>query len=186
MSIYVYKAEKRILAVDNNFFEIQSARILSREEDVIIVDFAETVIINAEGLNNLFKIQKMLEKKGKELRLRNVSPFIMEIINVTGFTKKFNVELEEGVYIAPKIIDQNNYQQIEEELLEVLKNSEFFMLIDLENTTKITFEALVIFLKIDKRATKRNIHLILHNVSESLLATISLHGFQGLFTMTFL
>ena len=58
---------------------------------VLILDFEKLEYISSAGLRVLLSAQKVMNKQG-DMTLRNVSPEIMEIFEVTGFVDILNIE----------------------------------------------------------------------------------------------
>lgn len=57
----------------------------------LVFDFAQLVYISSAGLRVLLSAQKVMNKQGN-MAIRNVSPEIMEIFEVTGFVDIFSIE----------------------------------------------------------------------------------------------
>ena len=55
--------------------------------DEIVIDFSKLVYISSVGLRVLIVAQKKLNRDGKKLTLVNVTSDIMEIFDLTGFSK---------------------------------------------------------------------------------------------------
>ncbi len=54
-------------------------------------DFAKLEYISSAGLRVLLSTQKVMNRQGK-MKIRNVTPEIMEIFEVTGFSDIFEIE----------------------------------------------------------------------------------------------
>ena len=57
----------------------------------LVFDLAELSYVSSAGLRVLLSAQKVMNKQGNML-IRNVSPDIMEIFDVTGFVDILNIE----------------------------------------------------------------------------------------------
>ena len=60
--------------------------------DEIILDFSQTELVSSAGLRILLQAQKSIEKSGKIMKLIKVSPGVMEVFDMTGVAKIFDIE----------------------------------------------------------------------------------------------
>jgi anti-anti-sigma factor len=58
----------------------------------IIIDFHQTTFLDSSGLGALVSNFKIAQEKGIELILRNVTPGVMAVLNLTGLDKVFTIE----------------------------------------------------------------------------------------------
>lgn len=63
----------------------------SEKCDKMIFDFADTEYISSAGLRVILVAHRKMEQKGG-LILKNLNKNVETIINMTGFSKKFNIE----------------------------------------------------------------------------------------------
>ena len=70
--------------------EIMLAKALD-DVTMLVFDFSELTYISSAGLRVLLSTQKVMNRQG-EMKIRNVSPEIMEIFEVTGFVDILNIE----------------------------------------------------------------------------------------------
>ena len=52
----------------------------------IVLNFAELVYVSSAGLRVLLMAQKTAKSKGASVEIRNVSPDVMEVLEMTGFS----------------------------------------------------------------------------------------------------
>ena len=77
----------------NNSSELEGAlKQLAERFDNLTLDFSKLEYISSAGLRALLIGHKLLLKKDGELRVKNVSPLIMEVFEMTGFAGMFKVE----------------------------------------------------------------------------------------------
>ncbi len=76
----------------NTSTELESA-LKGALDDVesLILDFKDLDYMSSSGLRILLALQKQMSVKGK-LTVRNVNEFIMDILNMTGFSDILNIE----------------------------------------------------------------------------------------------
>jgi len=70
-------------------------RILSEEiqqSDVVELDFADVDYVSSAGLRVLLSGEKSSKASGKTMTLKNVSPEIMKIFEITGTTEALNIK----------------------------------------------------------------------------------------------
>ena len=60
--------------------------------DKLIFDFAELEYISSAGLRVLLMAQKIMNKHGKEMVIRNANADLKDIFEITGFIDLMNVE----------------------------------------------------------------------------------------------
>ncbi len=58
----------------------------------IIIDFQQTTFMDSSGLGALVSNYKTAQEKGIELSLRNVTPQVMAVLNLTGLEEVFHIE----------------------------------------------------------------------------------------------
>ena len=74
----------------------------------IIIDFHQTTFLDSSGLGALVSNFKIAQEKGIELILRNVTPGVMAVLNLTGLDKVFTIE--------SSAIPQPSSRELEEQL----------------------------------------------------------------------
>lgn len=57
----------------------------------LVIDFKELEYVSSSGLRVLLSMQKIMNKQGKMI-VKNVSPEVMEILDVTGFSDILTIE----------------------------------------------------------------------------------------------
>ena len=60
--------------------------------DEIELDFLKTGLVTSAGLRILIQAQKGVQALGKSMTLKNVSPDVMEVFEITGLSKVFTFE----------------------------------------------------------------------------------------------
>lgn len=76
----------------NTSTELESALKGALDDvDSLILDFKDLDYMSSSGLRILLTLQKQMSVKGK-LTVRNVNEFIMDILNMTGFSDILNIE----------------------------------------------------------------------------------------------
>ena len=65
--------------------------IADKTPKVLIFDFSQTVYIASAGLRVLLVISRMILKSGGKVALCSLSPKVMEVFTVAGFTKIFTI-----------------------------------------------------------------------------------------------
>lgn len=58
----------------------------------LVLDFAKLEYVSSAGLRALLMLQKQVNRTGGSLSLRNVSPAIMEVFEMTGFSGILDIE----------------------------------------------------------------------------------------------
>lgn len=58
----------------------------------VVLDFATLEYISSAGLRVILGMQKQMNKQGGTMKVKNVSPEIMEIFEVTGFSDILTIE----------------------------------------------------------------------------------------------
>ena len=59
--------------------------------DKITLDFSDTRLVSSAGLRVLLQAQKNVEKSAKSMKFINVSAEVMEVFDMTGVTKIFDI-----------------------------------------------------------------------------------------------
>lgn len=62
---------------------------LGEEFDSVVLDFSELEYISSAGLRALKALRGQMRKKGGKLALKSVTPGVMEVFEVTGFSSLF-------------------------------------------------------------------------------------------------
>jgi anti-anti-sigma factor len=75
----------------------------------IIIDFQQTTFMDSSGLGALVSNFKAAQDKGIEFILRNVTPQVMAVLNLTGLEKVFSIE-------SDALIPARSKNQLEEQL----------------------------------------------------------------------
>ena len=57
----------------------------------IEIDFSETELVTSAGLRVLLQAQKNVQTSGKRMVLKHMSPDVMEVFELTGVTKIFEI-----------------------------------------------------------------------------------------------
>lgn len=65
---------------------------VSGEYTQIELNFSELQYISSAGLRVLLKVQKIMNARGGRLTLAHVSPAIIEVFEMTGFSSILNIE----------------------------------------------------------------------------------------------
>ena len=58
------------------------------------LDFSKTEMVSSAGLRVLLQAEKVIQKSGKSMVLKNVSPEVMEVFEITGVDKIFTILCE--------------------------------------------------------------------------------------------
>ncbi len=58
----------------------------------LVIDMSETEYISSMGLRTIFEIQKLVQKAGGVLAVRNVQPMVQKVFEITGFADILNIE----------------------------------------------------------------------------------------------
>jgi len=59
--------------------------------DKIELDYSATELVTSAGLRVLLQAQKNVQTSGKSMTMKNVSPDVMEVFDVTGVSKIFTI-----------------------------------------------------------------------------------------------
>ena len=51
----------------------------------LVIDMTETEYISSMGLRTVFEIQKLVQKNGGTILVRNLQPMVMKVFEITGF-----------------------------------------------------------------------------------------------------
>jgi len=81
---------KTLDAVTSPFFK-QTLTEVIEAADKIELDFSDTVMVSSAGLRVLMQAQKNVKKSEKSMIFKNVSADVMEIFDITGVTKIFEI-----------------------------------------------------------------------------------------------
>ena len=63
---------------------------ISAAEDIVL-DFSKTELVTSAGLRVLMQAQKSVQSSGISMSMKNISPDVMEVFNITGVSKIFNI-----------------------------------------------------------------------------------------------
>jgi len=63
-----------------------------KEVSNVVMDFTDLAYISSAGLRLLLSIQKTMTAKGGSLRITNASDAVMDVFDVTGFTRILTIE----------------------------------------------------------------------------------------------
>lgn len=88
----VVSSAKRLDTTTAKEFDAKIAEAITPECDTLVIDMAETTYISSICLRSLLTGFKKMRAKGGQMILRNVSPTILEILEVTGFAGNFLIE----------------------------------------------------------------------------------------------
>ena len=58
----------------------------------IELDFSKTGLVTSAGLRVLLQAQKNVKAQGKNMTMKNISPDVLEVFNLTGLAKVFTIE----------------------------------------------------------------------------------------------
>ncbi len=72
-------------------FETDAFDVLTSPVDLIL-DFTNVAYVSSAGLRVLLKLQKKQTAENTKLVVRNVSPEVMEVFEVTGFTDILTIQ----------------------------------------------------------------------------------------------
>jgi len=59
--------------------------------DEVELDFSKTELVTSAGLRVLLQAQKSVQAHGKSMTMKNISTDVMEVFDMTGVTKIFNI-----------------------------------------------------------------------------------------------
>jgi anti-anti-sigma factor len=75
----------------------------------LIIDFQNTIFMDSSGLGSLVSNFKYAQEQGIGFRLRNVTPQVMAVLDLTGLDQVFSIESPHSVSpIEPNHIKENN------------------------------------------------------------------------------
>jgi len=75
----------------NILFEtISDVEAISTTGDIIL-DFSKTELVTSAGLRVLMQAQKNVQASSINMTMKNISPEVMEVFNITGVSKIFNI-----------------------------------------------------------------------------------------------
>jgi len=57
----------------------------------IVLDFSKTELVTSAGLRVLMQAQKSIKSTGISMSMKNISPDVMEVFNITGVSKIFSI-----------------------------------------------------------------------------------------------
>lgn len=80
----------RLDAVTSLEFDKELKTAIEGVEELIL-DFAELKYVASAGLRVLLKYQKTMDKKGKEMKIKNVNAEVKEVLDMTGFSDFLNI-----------------------------------------------------------------------------------------------
>ncbi len=60
--------------------------------DTLVLNFNKLEYVSSAGLRSLKRLYIIMQQKGGQLILRSVSPYVMEILEMTGFSALFKIE----------------------------------------------------------------------------------------------
>ena len=61
---------------------------------MLILDLKELKYVSSAGLRELLELQNIMDDQG-EMVIKNISPLIMDVFEVSGFTKIMNIEVNQ-------------------------------------------------------------------------------------------
>ena len=82
----VYQGKERIDGSNSPQVQDEINALLDGGATDVVVDLVDTKYISSAGLRVLLSAHKKLKAKGGSVALRNVSPTLKEILDVTGFS----------------------------------------------------------------------------------------------------
>ena len=59
--------------------------------DEVELDFSKTELVTSAGLRVLLQAQKSVQALGKSMTMKNISPDVMEVFDMTGVTNIFTI-----------------------------------------------------------------------------------------------
>ena len=77
-------------AITSPFLKNTLSEVISAADEIDL-DFSETGLVSSAGLRVLMQAEKNVQKSGKIMTLKNVSPEVMEVFNMTGVSKIFKI-----------------------------------------------------------------------------------------------
>jgi len=98
MEIIITQANgKSLIDIPDSFDVISSPHIKNAlneavsKADEVELDFSKTGLVTSAGLRVLLQAQKSVQALGKNMTLKNISPDVMEVFDMTGVTKIFTI-----------------------------------------------------------------------------------------------
>lgn len=62
----------------------------------LILDFSEITYIASIGLRAILELHKAMQEKGDSMKIKNVTPDVLNIFKITGFEGFLNIENDEN------------------------------------------------------------------------------------------
>jgi anti-sigma B factor antagonist len=89
--IHIIGITGRIDATNSKSLETAVNNLLDQNKSKIVVDLAEVEYISSVGLRVLLDALKRQRQNHGFLKLTGLQPFVLEVFEVTGFTKLFSI-----------------------------------------------------------------------------------------------
>ena len=86
MSEVVYRTQRRQDGTQIEKFKKDLEQLMAEGALEIVLDMQDTIHLSSVSLRHILKVQKELAAKGGGLIFRNVSPALMEVFDLVGFT----------------------------------------------------------------------------------------------------
>ena len=98
MDITTTPANGKILIDIPNSFDVMTSPHIKKAlneavsvADEIELDFSKTELLTSAGLRVLLQAHKSIQALGKKITMKNISPDVMEIFDMTNLTKTFDI-----------------------------------------------------------------------------------------------
>jgi len=98
-SIPVIELPPRIDSVTSADLEKNINRLIT-DKAIILCDFTQNTYISSLGLRVLLSALKTLKRSGGNLALCSLSPYVLEIFDVSGFSRIFSIYSSESIAIG--------------------------------------------------------------------------------------
>lgn len=91
-NVYEIKLTGRIDSSSASSFEEALAPVLAAEKADVAVDCSELEYTSSQGLRLFLMLQKSVSGNGGKLVLKNMTPLVREVFNMTGFSKIIEID----------------------------------------------------------------------------------------------
>jgi len=88
--VSIINVPDKLDVTESALFKQNLDEVISSSEKIEL-DFTKTIIVSSAGIRILLQAEKSTQKANKSMTLKNVSPGVMEIFEITGVDKIFTI-----------------------------------------------------------------------------------------------
>lgn len=80
---------------------LRNAVLAQRKVSVVVLDLARVSMIDAGGLGLLLELRQHTESSGIEIRLKNVTKLVRQVLGITRLDTVFDISMRKDLPVAP-------------------------------------------------------------------------------------